>query len=188
MSERNKNNIMSRIGKNPINIPDGVDVKHSGTLITVKGPKGELKWNHPGSMKVSTQDNSVVVERSSDAKPHRALHGTTRSIIANMITGTSEGYKRVLNIIGVGYRAQVQGQKISFSLGFSHPVEYALPDGIKASVDKKQIELTLEGFDKQLIGQVAANIRALRPPNVYKGKGVRYSDEIVKLKVGKAGK
>jgi large subunit ribosomal protein L6 len=179
---------MSRIGKNPINIPDGVDVKFSGTLITVKGPKGELKWKYPDVMKVAVQDKTIVVERPSDAKPHRALHGTTRSIIANMVTGTTEGYKKILNIIGVGYRAQVQGQKISFSLGFSHPVEYALPDGIKASVDKKQIELTLEGIDKHLIGQVAANIRALRPPNVYKGKGVRYSDEIVRLKVGKAGK
>jgi large subunit ribosomal protein L6 len=179
---------MSRIGKNPITIPDGVDVKFSGTLITVKGPKGELKWNYPDTMKVSVKDKTIVVERPSDAKPHRALHGTTRSIISNMVTGTSDGYKKILNIIGVGYRAQVQGQKISFSLGFSHPVEYSLPDGIKATVDKKQIELTLEGIDKHLIGQVAANIRALRPPNVYKGKGVRYSDEIVRLKVGKAGK
>jgi large subunit ribosomal protein L6 len=179
---------MSRIGKNPINIPDGVDVKFSGTLITVKGPKGELKWKYPDNMKVSVKDKTIVVQRPSDAKPHRALHGTTRSIIANMVIGTSEGYKKILNIIGVGYRAQVQGQKISFSLGFSHPVEYSLPDGIKASVDKKQIELTLEGIDKHMIGQVAANIRALRPPNVYKGKGVRYSDEIVRLKVGKAGK
>lgn len=179
---------MSRIGKNPITIPEGVDIKLAGNIITVKGPKGELKWDYPVNMKVSVQDKTIVVERPSDAKPHRALHGTTRSIIANMVTGTSEGYKRVLNIIGVGYRAQVQGQKIAFSLGFSHPVEFSLPDGIKAEVDKKQIELTLEGIDKHLIGQVAANIRALRPPNVYKGKGVRYSDEIVKMKVGKAGK
>lgn len=179
---------MSRIGKNPINIPDSVDVKLNGALVTVKGPKGELKWNHPEAIKVSVKDKSIVVERPSDAKSHRSLHGTTRSIIANMVAGTSEGYKRVLDIIGVGYRAQVQGQKISFTLGYSHPVEYALPDGITASVDKKQVQLTLEGIDKQLIGQVAANIRALRPPNVYKGKGVRYSDEVVKLKVGKAGK
>jgi len=179
---------MSRVGKNPITIPEGVDIKFSGNIITVKGPKGELEWNFPSVMKVSMQDKEIVVERPSDAKPHRALHGTTRSIIANMVTGTSVGYKKVLNIIGVGYRAQVQGQKISFSLGYSHPVEFSLPDGIKAEVDKKQIELTLEGIDKHLIGQVAANIRALRPPNVYKGKGVRYSDEVVKLKVGKAGK
>ncbi len=179
---------MSRVGKNPINIPGGVEVKIAGTLITVKGPKGELKWNNHPDIKVSLEDKNVVVERGSDAKLQRSLHGTTRSIIANMVTGASEGYKRVLDIIGVGYRAQVQGQKISFSLGYSHPVEFTLPDGIKASVDKKQIQLTLEGIDKQLIGQVAANIRALRPPNVYKGKGVRYSDEVVKLKVGKAGK
>ncbi len=179
---------MSRIGKNPINIPDGVDVKLAGTMITVKGPKGELKWNYHANMKVAVEDKSIVVERGSDAKLHRALHGTTRSIIANMVVGASDGYKRVLDIIGVGYRAQVQGQTISFSLGFSHPVEFMLPDGIKAEVDKKQTQLTLEGIDKQLIGQVAANIRALRPPNVYKGKGVRYNGEVVKLKVGKAGK
>ncbi len=179
---------MSRIGKNPINIPAGVDVKLAGTMITVKGPKGELKWNYHPNMKVSVEDKNIVVERGSDAKLHRSLHGTTRSIIANMVDGASAGYKRVLDIIGVGYRAQVQGQKISFSLGYSHPVEFMLPDGIKAEVDKKQIELTLEGIDKQLIGQVAANIRALRKPNVYKGKGVRYRDEVVRLKVGKAGK
>lgn len=179
---------MSRVGKNPINIPDGVAVQVSGNMVTVKGPKGELKWNHHANINVSVEDKNIIVERGSDAKLHRSLHGTTRSIIANMVTGTSAGYKRILDIIGVGYRAQVQGQKISFSLGYSHPVEFMLPEGIKAEVDKKQVELTLEGIDKQMIGQVAANIRALRPPNVYKGKGVRYRGEVVRLKVGKAGK
>ena len=179
---------MSRVGKNPINIPSGVDVKIQGTLVSVKGPKGELKWTCPGEMKVSMKDNQIVVERPSDAKPHRSLHGTVRSIIANMVTGASSGYKRVLEINGVGYRAQVQGNKISFTLGYSHPVEYSLPEGITAQVDKKQTLLTLEGFDKQLIGQVAANIRSLRPPNVYKGKGIKYAEERIKMKVGKAGK
>ncbi len=128
------------------------------------------------------------MDRPSDAKPHRALHGTVRSIIANMVSGTNEGYKRVLEINGVGYRAQVQGQKVNFTLGYSHPVEFSLPQGITAQVDKKQTLLTLEGIDKQLIGQVAANIRSLRPPNVYKGKGIKYAEERIKLKVGKAGK
>ena len=179
---------MSRVGKNPINIPSGVDVKIQGGLVSIKGPKGELKWNCPGEMKLTMKDNQILVERPSDAKPHRALHGTVRSIIANMVSGTSTGYKRVLEINGVGYRAQVQGQKINFTLGYSHPVEFSLPQGITAQVDKKQTQLTLEGIDKQLIGQVAANIRSLRPPNVYKGKGIKYAEERIKLKVGKAGK
>jgi large subunit ribosomal protein L6 len=179
---------MSRVGKNPINIPSGVDVKIKGSLVSVKGPKGELKWSYPEEMKVTMKDNQIVVERPSDAKPHRSLHGTVRSIIANMVSGTNAGFKRVLEINGVGYRAQVQGQKISFTLGYSHPVEFSLPQGITAQVDKKQTQLTLEGIDKQLIGQVAANIRSLRPPNVYKGKGIKYAEERIKLKVGKAGK
>ena len=179
---------MSRVGKNPINIPSGVDVKIQGGLVSIKGPKGELKWNCPGEMKLTMKDNQILVERPSDAKPHRALHGTVRSIIANMVSGTSSGYKRVLEINGVGYRAQVQGQKVSFTLGYSHPVEFSLPQGITAQVDKKQTLLTLEGIDKQLIGQVAANIRSLSPPNVYKGKGIKYAEERIKLKVGKAGK
>ncbi len=179
---------MSRVGKNPINIPSGVDFKIQGTLVSVKGPKGKLEWSYPGVMKVSMKDNQVIVERPSDAKPHRALHGTVRSIISNMVTGASAGYQRVLEINGVGYRAQVQGNKISFTLGYSHPVEYSLPEGITAQVDKKQTLLTLDGIDKQLIGQVAANIRSLRPPNVYKGKGIKYAEERIKMKVGKAGK
>lgn len=179
---------MSRVGKNPINVPDGVDVKIQGNLVTVKGPKGEMQWNYNSNMKVTLQDKSIIVERPSDSKQFRSLHGTTRSIIANMVTGISAGYKRVLEINGVGYRAQVQGQKITFTLGYSHPIDFNLPEGITAQVDKKQTQLTLEGIDKHLIGQVAANIRSLRAPNAYKGKGIKYAEEILKLKVGKAGK
>lgn len=179
---------MSRVGKNPISIPSGVDVKLQGNLITVKGPKGELKWNFAEGMKVDVQDKNIVVERPSDSKQFRALHGTTRSVIANMVTGTSAGYEKVLEINGVGYRAQVQGQKINFTLGYSHPIEFQLPEGITAEVDKKQVLLTLRGIDKHLIGQVSANIRSLRPPNIYKGKGIRFAGEVIKLKVGKAGK
>jgi large subunit ribosomal protein L6 len=179
---------MSRVGKNPINVPDGVDVKIQGNLVTVKGPKGELKWNCHADMKVSLHDKNIIVERPSNSKQSRSLHGTTRSIIANMVTGISAGYKRLLEINGVGYRAQVQGQKITFTLGYSHPIDFNLPEGITAQVDKKQTQLTLEGIDKHLIGQVAANIRSLRSPNVYKGKGIKYAEEILKLKLGKAGK
>jgi len=179
---------MSRIGKNPIQVPNGVDVKIQGNLIIVKGPKGELKWNFPGQMKVALEDKQIVVTRPSEEKQVIALHGTTRSIIANMVTGTSDGFKRDLLISGVGYRAQLQGNKISFTLGYSHPVEFELPAGVTAEVDKKQTQITLQCIDKQLIGQVAANIRALRPPNVYKGKGIKYADEMIKLKVGKSGK
>jgi large subunit ribosomal protein L6 len=179
---------MSRVGKEPINIPEGVDIKLQGSQITVKGPKGELKCDIHASMKVSMQDKTVVVERPTDSKLHRSLHGTSRSIIANMVAGTSAGYEKVLEISGVGYRAQLQGQKITFTLGYSHPIDFQLPNGITAEVDKKQTQLILRGIDKQLIGQVAANIRSLRPPDAYKGKGIRYSDERIKLKVGKAGK
>ena len=179
---------MSRIGKNPIQVPNGVDVKIQGNLIIVKGPKGELKWNFPGQMKVALEDKQIIVTRPSEEKQVIALHGTTRSIIANMVTGTSDGFKRDLLISGVGYRAQLQGNKISFTLGYSHPVEFELPAGVTAEVDKKQTQITLQCIDKQLIGQVAANIRALRPPNVYKGKGIKYADEMIKLKVGKSGK
>jgi large subunit ribosomal protein L6 len=179
---------MSRVGKNPVKLPDGVEVKIQGNLISIKGPKGELKWDFPSELKVSLQDKSIVVERPSNSRHLRALHGTTRSIIANMVTGVNEGYQKVLEITGVGYKAQVQGKKIVFSLGYSHPVEFLLPEGISAQVDTKQTQLTLKGIDKQLVGQVAANIRALRPPDVYKGKGIRYTGERIKLKPGKAGK
>lgn len=178
---------MSRIGKQPINLPKGLDVKIQGNLIIAKGSKGELKWSFPSEMKVSLRDGSLIVERPSDTKQLKALHGLTRNIISNIITGVSEGYQRVLEISGVGYRAQVQGKKIIFTLGYSHPVEFLLPDGITAEVDK-QTKITLRGVDKQLLGQVAANIRALKPPDVYKKKGIQYAGEKIKLKAGKAGK
>ncbi len=179
---------MSRVGKNPVPLPDGVDVKTGDNSITVKGPKGQLQWDIPRGIEVSLQDRTIVVRRSSDTKAMKALHGTTRKIIANMVKGVSEGYQKVLEIVGIGYRAQVQGQKITFTLGYSKPVEFMLPDGITAEVDKKQTQLTLRGIDKQLLGQVAADIRSLRPPDPYKGKGIRYADEVIRLKPGKAGK
>ena len=179
---------MSRVGRNPIQLPTGVDVKLQGNIVSVKGPKGQLSWNLPTGISISMQDKRIKVERQSETKQDKSLHGTVRNIIANMVSGTSAGYQRVLDISGVGYRAQVQGKKIVFTLGYSHLVEFQLPEGISAEVDKKQTQVTIQGIDKQVIGQVAANIRGLRPPDIYKGKGVRYANEFIKLKVGKAGK
>jgi large subunit ribosomal protein L6 len=179
---------MSRIGRQPITLPQGLDVKVKGNHITVKGPKGELKWVFPRSIGVKVSDGNIIVERSSDSKRLRALHGLTRNIISNMVKGVSEGYQKVLEISGVGYKAQVQGKKLIMSLGYSHPVEYTLPEGITAEVDPKQTKITIKGIDKQLVGQVAAEIRSLRPPDAYKGKGIRYAGEVVRLKAGKAGK
>ncbi len=179
---------MSRIGKKPISLPDSVEVSRDGDSITVKGPLGELRWDIPSGINVSIQDKGIAVERSSDMKKIKALHGTTRNIIADMVRGVSEGYQRVLEITGVGYRAQVQGSKITFTLGYSTPVEFDLPQGISAEVDRKQTQLTLKGINKQLIGQVASDIRSLRPPDSYKGKGIRYTNEYIKLKPGKTGK
>lgn len=179
---------MSRIGKKPINLPKGVNVRVDDNIITAKGPKGEIKWVFSPELKVSVNDGNLVVERASDTKRLKALHGLTRNVILNMVAGVSEGYQKVLEISGVGYRAQVQGKRILLTLGYSHPVEFSLPEGITAEVDPKQTQITLKGIDKQLIGQVAANIRALRLPDIYKGKGIRYAGETIKLKAGKAGK
>ncbi|MBI5848616.1 MAG: 50S ribosomal protein L6 [Nitrospirae bacterium] len=179
---------MSRIGKKPVDIPSGVNITLLDNTIKVKGPKGELQWAHPFGTRVSVAATNIVVERADDTKKNKALHGLTRNLISNMVTGVTTGYQRVLDIVGVGYRAQVQGKKIVMTLGYSHPVEFNLPDGITAAVDQKQTQITLNGIDKQKIGQVAANLRELRSPDAYKGKGVRYSGERLKLKVGKTGK
>jgi len=179
---------MSRVGKKPIPVPSGVDVKISGADISVKGPKGKLDWVLPDAVNVNVQDQTIVVQRKDDSKEKRALHGLARSILSGMVNGVTDGYKRELELVGVGYRAQVQGNKLVFSLGYSHPVEFLLPDGITAEVDKKQTTIALNGIDKQLIGQTAANLKELRLPDAYKGKGVRYAGERIKLKPGKTGK
>jgi len=179
---------MSRIGKKPIDIPAGVDVILLDNTIKIKGPKGELQWGLPSGAKASVAENRILVERENDLKKNRALHGLSRNLIANMVTGVTTGYQRVLEIVGVGYRAQVQGSKIVLSLGYSHPIEFNLPDGITAAVDQKQTQITLTGIDKQKIGQIAANLKAIRKPDIYKGKGVRFAGQRLKLKVGKTGK
>lgn len=179
---------MSRIGKQPIELPPNVNVEISGSTVKVKGPKGELNYNLPEGIRVSKGDSKIVVEREADSKIVKALHGLARSLLSNMVKGVSGGYERTLEISGIGYRAQVKGNKIIFTLGYSHPIEYELPVGVTAKVDEKQTTITLSGIDKQLVGQVAANIRALKMPDAYKGKGVRYSGERIKLKAGKTGK
>lgn len=179
---------MSRIGKKPIQIPEKVQVDINNKIIHVKGPKGELNWRCPDKISVSVNDSFVIIQRSGDTKAEQELHGLTRSMISNMINGVSQGYQKVLDIVGVGYKAQVSSDKIILSLGYSHVAEFQLPEGVKASLDPKQTQITLTGIDKQQLGQVAASLRALRPPDAYKGKGIRYNRERIKLKVGKAGK
>lgn len=178
---------MSRIGVNPIEIPDGVEVKLDGNRITVKGPKGELFRNFNSNMKVNMEDNTVTVERPNNKIEFRSLHGTTRSMIANMVEGVSKGFQKNLEIIGVGYRAQKQGEKIVVNAGYSHPVELDSEEGIEIDVPKNT-QLVVRGIDKELVGAVASKIRAIRPPEPYKGKGIRYEGEYILPKEGKTGK
>ncbi|MGH7272839.1 MAG: 50S ribosomal protein L6 [Nitrospiria bacterium] len=178
---------MSRIGKNKINIPAGVEVKIEPGRVRVKGPKGILEQGTPPQITVRVQDGHIFVERSLDDHFVRALHGTIRNQIQNMVQGVTQGYHKVLEISGVGYRAQLQGRTLTFTLGFSHPLNFELPEGIDATVEKQTI-VTLKGINRYLVGQVAANIRNLRPPEPYKAKGVKYADERIRRKEGKAGK
>ncbi|MCM3741032.1 50S ribosomal protein L6 [Oceanobacillus luteolus] len=178
---------MSRIGLKPIEIPQGVEVKFDGNHVTVKGPKGELSKQIHEDMKINVEDNVITIERPSDHKEHRALHGTSRTMIANMIEGVTNGFQKSLEIQGVGYRAQMQGKKLVVNAGYSHPVEIDPIEGIEIEVPKNT-ELTVKGIDKELVGAVAANIRAIRPPEPYKGKGIRYVGEHVRRKEGKTAK
>ncbi|UYZ13470.1 50S ribosomal protein L6 [Brevibacillus sp. WF146] len=178
---------MSRVGKKPIVVPAGVTLTLNGTELTVKGPKGTLVRKFHPDMKININDNEVIVERPSDNKLHRSLHGTTRALIANMVTGVSEGFSRTLELVGVGYRAAKSGKGVTLSLGFSHPVEITPEEGIEIEVPN-QTTLVVKGIDKERVGQVAAEIRSIRKPEPYKGKGIKYSDEVVRRKEGKKGK
>ncbi len=175
---------MSRIGKKPIPIPQGVKVSIQGNTITVEGPKGKLTWTFHPDMTVKIEDNHIKVERPTDRAFHRALHGTTAAIIRNMVKGVTEGFTEILEIHGLGYRAQVKGKVLELHLGKSHPDIYPIPDDIKIEV--KGNEIHIHGIDKQKVGQVAAEIRAFRKPDPYKGKGIRYKGEVLNLKPGKA--
>jgi large subunit ribosomal protein L6 len=178
---------MSRIGRMPVTVPSGVDVTISGREVTVKGPKGTLSVQVSAPIEVTQKDGVITVTRPSDEGEVRALHGLSRSLIANMVTGVTEGYRKTLEIVGVGYRVQARGNDLEFALGFSHPVPVNAPDGISFKVETPT-RFIVEGIDKQQVGEVAANIRKLRKPDPYKGKGVRYQGEQIRRKVGKAGK
>ena len=178
---------MSRIGKKPIPVPNGVEVTIKGNEFSVKGPKGTLSRSLPPDMTVELNDGVINVSRPTDNKPHRSLHGLTRTLVANMVHGVSEGFQKNLEIVGVGYRAQMAGDKLTLQLGYSHPVEMAAPQGVSFALEGTN-KITVAGIDKELVGETAAKIRAVRPPDHYKGKGVRYAGEYVRLKPGKAGK
>ncbi|WP_186576155.1 50S ribosomal protein L6 [Aquibacillus kalidii] len=178
---------MSRIGKSILEIPQGVEIKLDQNTVTVKGPKGELTRKFHEDMTIKIEDNVLTVERPSDNKLHRALHGTTRSIIGNMVEGVHKGFEKALEIQGVGYRATKQGNKVIISAGYSHPVEVEHRDGIEIEVPSNT-RLVVKGIDKEAVGAVAANIRAIRPPEPYKGKGIRYEGEHVRRKEGKTAK
>ena len=177
---------MSRVGKQPIELPKGVEVTVDGDLVRVKGPKGELERRTRPEIEVKVDDGTVTFTRSSETKQHRAYHGLTRALVANMVEGVSEGYRKGLEIVGVGYRADKRGKSLVLNVGYSHEVEYPEPDGITLTTPS-QTQIVVEGIDKQKVGQVAAELRAVRPPEPYKGKGIRYEGEQVRRKAGKTG-
>jgi len=179
---------MSRIGKMPISVPDGLDVKiGEGNLLTVKGPKGTLERKLPSDMNIALENGQLEIKRPNDNKKNRALHGLTRTLINNMVVGVTDGYSKVLEINGVGYRAAKSGNKLTLTLGYSHPVELTDPEGVTSEVEGTN-KITISGIDKEKVGQYAANIREKRPPEPYKGKGIKYENEYIRRKAGKAGK
>ncbi|MBV7508824.1 50S ribosomal protein L6 [Bacillus sp. sid0103] len=178
---------MSRVGKKPIVIPAGVTVTLNNNTVTVKGPKGELTRTFHSDITINVEENQVSITRPSDVKEHRALHGTTRAVLANMVEGVSTGFTRGLELIGVGYRAQKQGNKLVLNVGYSHPVEIEAEEGLEIEVPANT-KILIKGTDKERVGALAANIRGVRPPEPYKGKGIRYEGEFVRRKEGKTGK
>ena len=175
---------MSRIGRKPIKIPQGVRVQVEGASVRAEGPKGKLSQPVPVGLSAKLENNELVITRAGDDRRVRALHGLARALVANMVTGVKDGFEKKLEIVGIGYRAQIQGRIIQLALGYSHPVIFPLPEGITAEIDK-QTAITLRGADKALLGETAAKLRALLKPDPYKGKGVKYADEVIRRKVGK---
>jgi large subunit ribosomal protein L6 len=169
-------------------VPKGVNVEIKGSYVHVKGPKGELEHTFPAAMQISMKDEIIEVTRPSDERTHLALHGMTRAIISNMVVGVSTGFEKILEINGVGYRAEVDGKNLVLNVGYSHPVVVEPPEGIEFEVDMRIRQIKIKGYDKQMIGQIAANIRKIRPPEPYQGKGIKYLDERIRRKAGKAGK
>ncbi len=178
---------MSRIGKQPIPIPSGVNVRVAGDRVEVKGPKGTLEVRVMPGVAIAVEDGRIVLTRSSDDRQMRAYHGLSRALLANATAGVSEGWKKELEIVGIGYRAEKRGKAVVFNLGYSHPIDFPIPDGIDIEIDAKTNRVTVTGIDRQRVGQVAADIRGLRPPEPYKGKGVRYAGERLRSKAGKQG-
>ncbi|NOQ40221.1 MAG: 50S ribosomal protein L6 [Anaerolineales bacterium] len=179
---------MSRIGRLPVEVPSGVDVKINGSQVKIKGPKGEMEFTFSPSIDLSFKDGEINVTRSSDAREMRSLHGTTRALIQNMIIGVTDGFQKELQLVGVGYRAAMQGKNLVLNVGYSHQVEVEPPQGIDIVVGDRAQQIFISGIDKQKVGQVAADIRKIRKPEPYKGKGIRYKDERIRRKAGKAGK
>ena len=179
---------MSRRGRMPVVLPKGVDVEIQGSHVHVKGPKGELQHTFPAAMQISIQDGVIEVKRPSDERTHRSLHGMTRALINNMVVGVSTGFERILEVNGVGYRAEMQGKNLVLNVGYSHPVVVEPPQGISFDTDQKTRQIKVMGYDKQQVGQVAADIRKIRPPEPYKGKGIKYLEEKIRRKAGKTGK
>ena len=176
---------MSRIGKKPVSIPKGVDVKvENDNTVIVKGPKGMLSYKFHPNMKIKVEENQIIVERPNDETFNKALHGTTRALLNNMVKGVTEGFTEELEIVGIGYRGAVKGKTLELTLGYSHPVIYEIPEGIQITMEGTNI-IKISGIDKQKVGQVAAEIRSFREPDPYKGKGIRYKGEVIKLKAGK---
>jgi large subunit ribosomal protein L6 len=178
---------MSRIGRKPIPVPTGVDVKVAGQIVSVKGPMGKLDWRLTEGLSVGVKEGQLLVSRASDDRQLRAMHGLLRAELSNMIQGVTKGYEKAMEITGVGYKAQLQGREMSFSVGYINPVTFTVPQGIDVKVDKQTL-ISIRGIDKRLVGQVAANIRSIKPPDVYKQKGIRYAGEVLRKKAGKTGK
>jgi len=179
---------VSRIGRLPVEIPSGVDVKISGSHVQIKGPKGELEFTFSPQLEIREEDGEVVITRPSDQREIRSLHGTTRALINNMVVGVTEGFEKELRLVGVGYRATMSGSNLVLNVGYSHPVEIEPPEGITFEVGERSQQVIVRGYDKQKVGQIAADIRMVRPPEPYKGKGIRYKGEWIRRKAGKAGK
>jgi large subunit ribosomal protein L6 len=178
---------VSRVGKMPVTIPKGVDVQAAGGSVRVKGPKGELTTRVPAGLTVAVENGEVRIARASEEPQQRAFHGLLRSLVANSVEGVTKGFSKDLEIVGVGYKAEVRGKTVVFSLGYSHPVNFPIPEGIAIALDAKAGKITVSGADRQQVGQTAAEIRKLRVPDPYKAKGIKYANEVIRRKVGKAG-
>lgn len=179
---------MSRVGRLPVAVPSGVEVKIEGSQVKIKGPKGEMEFGFAPVIEVTHQDDEIIINRPSDAREMRSLHGTTRALIQNMVTGVTDGFQKELQLVGVGYRANMQGKNLVLNVGYSHSVEIEPPQGITFEVGDRNQQIFISGIDKQAVGQIAADIRKVRPPEPYKGKGIRYKGEYIRRKAGKAGK